>query len=131
MNIAIYLFLYFGQVIVTFPEFWNTCGRLNFETFLLYFAHHALDVFLFWSWFFLVTRREYIAHLIALLIVSIHWVTNNNNCIATEYMNKLCGYKQDQWLSSFKNMFGLREYTEYFLFIWLGILGIRDIYYIF
>jgi hypothetical protein len=130
MNIAIYLIIYFAQVIVTFPKFWNTCNLLNFETFLLYFAHHALDVFLFWSWFFLVTRREYIAHLIALLIVSIHWVTNNNNCIATEYMNKLCGYKQDQWLSSFKNMFGLREYTEYFLFIWLGILGIRDIYYI-
>lgn len=130
MNITVFLVFYIAQIFLSFPTFWRTCERLNFERFAVYFAHHVLDVFLFWSPFFLITRREHIAHLIALIAVSVHWVTNNNNCIATEYMNRLCGYKNDQWLDSLKNIFDFRKYTEYFLFIWLGLLGLADIYYI-
>ena len=63
-------------------------------------------------------------------IVALHWITNDNNCIATEYMNRLCGYKEDQWLDSLKNMFDLRKYSEYFLFIWLGLLAVHDVYHI-
>ena len=130
MNISVFSVIYLAQVIVTFPNFRNTCERLNFERLSLYFIHHILDVFLFWSFLFLTTRKEYIVHLITMVVVALHWITNNNNCIATEYMNKLCGYNQNQWLDSLKNMFDLRKYSEYFLFIWLGLLGVHDIYHI-
>jgi hypothetical protein len=53
---------------------------------------------------------------------------NNNECIATVYMNERCGYPKNEWLPSLKNSFGLRQITEYFQFIWIGILLFYDIY---
>ena len=96
------------QIFATFPKFKNTCKNPGIQTWLLYFAHHALDVFLFWSVLFLTTRTEFFLHLLAVIIVGIHWFTYDNKCIATVIMNRMCDYPDSEWLDSLKNMFGLR-----------------------
>jgi hypothetical protein len=43
-------------------------------------------------------------------------------------MNRECGYPDDQWLDSIKNMLGLRAINEYFHFIWMFLLAGKDLY---
>jgi hypothetical protein len=43
-------------------------------------------------------------------------------------MNRECKYPEEQWLDSLKNMIHLRDFSEYFHFIWIGGLLIYDIY---
>jgi hypothetical protein len=128
MIIFIFLIIFLIQIIVTFHKFKNTCKNPGIQTWSLYFAHHALDVFLFWSVLFLTTRTEFFLHLLAVIIVGIHWFTYDNKCIATVIMNRMCGYPESEWLDSLKNMFGLRSYSEYFQFVWIGLLAMYDIY---
>jgi len=128
MNIATFLFIYFLQIFLTFPKFSHTCKALNLVSYGTYFTHHLLDVFLFWAPLFLTTTNEFIIHIIVSIGVIIHWFTYNNRCIATVYMNRLCGYPEDDWLDSLKNMLGLRNISEYFHFIWIGLVLVYDIY---
>lgn len=120
MNWSYFILVYFLQIALTLPEFRQTCRQP--QPWLLYFSHHILDVFLFWSPLFLRTRSDYIAHASATIIVIIHWLMNNNTCIMTTWMNKRCGYPEGDWLDSLKNMVGLRTRSEWFHFIWLGLL---------
>ncbi len=96
-------------------------------SYLLYAAHHAFDVFLFWAPLFLITKLEYGLHLLFAVGIGIHWFTNDNKCIATVEMNKQCGYEEERWLDSLKNMFGVRKHFEYFHFMWIGILMAYDL----
>ncbi len=120
MNLSYFILVYFLQLALTLPRFWRTCRQP--QPWLLYFSHHALDVFLFWSPVFLRTRADYLAHAVLVLLVGAHWFLNNNKCIMTTWMNRRCGYSEGDWLDSLKNMFGLRERSEWFHFIWLGLL---------
>lgn len=42
-------------------------------------------------------------------------------------MNRECGYPEEQWLDSLKNMLGLRSFNENFHFIWMFALTIQDV----
>jgi hypothetical protein len=116
------------QILLTIRRFMTTCQSLTLLIWFIYFIHHALDVFLFWSFLFISQLMDYWIHILIVLIVAIHWFMNNNQCIATVFMNQECGYPEDEWLDSLKNMFGLRNISEYFQFYWIGILLIYDIY---
>jgi hypothetical protein len=115
------------QVALTLPRFINTCESKTPYTWTLYFGHHVLDVFLFWSFLFLTTPFEFALHLLILLGVVIHWYTYDNKCIITVLMNRKCGYPENQWLDSLKNMLGLRNLSENFHFIWMAILALQDV----
>ncbi len=128
MNIPIFLFFYTLQIFLTFPTFYNTCENKSLYSYFLYFTHHALDVFLFWAIFFLRTKIEYFIHILFVFIVFVHWIFYDNKCISTVWMNRECGYPEEQWLDSLKNMFHFRELNEYFHFIWVGLLLIYDVY---
>jgi hypothetical protein len=122
-------FLVFGiQIILTLPRFYETCKTKSAYTWSLYFFHHLFDIFLFWSFLFLTTKFEFGLHLLILISVVIHWLTYDNKCIITVLMNRECGYPEEEWLDSLKNMFGLRNIHEYFHFIWMALLAFQDIY---
>ena len=123
-----FLIVYFIQLALTFPKFQATCDRKTLYSYSLYFIHHLLDVFLFWSFLFLTTRTDYLLHILLVVIVAIHWLTYDNLCILTVIMNRQCGYPDEMWLDSLKNMLGLRTFSEYFLFIWLGVLVAYDVF---
>jgi hypothetical protein len=125
----IYIAFFALQIATTFPRFSATCAPTARDrpTTALYFLHHLLDVFLFWSPAFLTSRAEFIAHAAATLAVGAHWIANKNRCIATEVMNRRCGYADEEWLDSLKNRLGLRATVgEYFQFAWLGALLAYD-----
>lgn len=118
-------FVYFGlvalQLGITYPTFSETCAGRGEG---VYVVHHLLDVFVFWSFLFLTTRLEHLIHLGTILVVILHWLTNNYECIATTYMNELCGYPRDQWLDSMVNRIRPFYYTH---LVWLGLLILYDI----
>ncbi len=123
-----FAFIYLIQILLTFPTFYKTCERKTLYSYFLYFIHHLFDVFLFWSPFFLVTRKEFLLHIAIIVLIFIHWLTYDNKCIITVLMNRECGYPDEEWLDSLKNMLNLREVNEYFHFIWIGLLLAYDIY---
>ncbi len=115
------------QIFLTFPNFYNTCENKSLYAYFLYFTHHAFDVFLFWSIFFLRTKIEYLIHILFVFIIFVHWISYDNKCIVTVWMNRECGYPEEQWLDSLKNMFHLKEVNEYFHFIWLGLILVYEL----
>ena len=128
MRWPFFLLVFILQIVLTLPRFVETCESKTPYTWFLYIFHHIFDVFLFWSFLFLTTKLEFGLHLAILIGVVIHWFTYDNKCIITVLMNRECGYPEDQWLDSLKNMVGLRYIQEYFHFTWMFILAGQDIY---
>ena len=128
MNLGIFLFICFFQIFLTIGNFIKTCKSNSLFTWAIYLIHNVSDVFLFWSFLFLSSKLEFGIHLFCLIILVIHWFLNNNKCILNTIMNKECGYSDEQWLESLKNMLGLRSHYEHFQFIWLGLLAAQDVY---
>lgn len=131
MRTNIFLIIFLLQIALTFQYMCKMCKSNTLYVWLLYIIHHLLDVFLFWSFLFLTTRMEFGIHLILLITMSIHWISYGNKCILTVLMNRECGYPENRWLDSLKNMLGFRNISEYFHFIWIFILAIQDIYMLF
>lgn len=125
MVIWIYLLLIVIQIGLTYPSFSATCSSANGLGGIVYLLHHLLDVYVFWGFLFLTTRREHLIHLLIIIGVAVHWLTNNYECVATTYMNELCGYKRDQWLDSIVNRIRPFYYTH---IIWLIVLFCYDIW---
>jgi hypothetical protein len=127
MYLEIFLLIFLLQILITIQHFIKNCKSKNLYTWFLYISHHALDVFLFWSFLFLTSKFEFALHLIILIGVVVHWLSYNNRCIITVLMNRECGYPDDKWLDSLKNNLGLRNISEYFHFVWMFLLAIQDI----
>ncbi len=121
MKWQIFSAIFLLQIAVTYKNYITTCQNTDW---LLYFFHHILDVFLFWSILFLETSFEYKLHIVLSILVMIHWFTYDNKCIATVIMNRKCGYPEELWLDSLKNKTGL---TGYFHFWWIIALVLFDI----
>jgi hypothetical protein len=128
MRWIIFFIVFLLQITLTLRKFIDTCESKTLYTWTIYILHHILDVFLFWSFLFLTTKFEFGLHLLILVGVVIHWFTYDNKCIITVLMNRECGYPDDMWLDSIKNMLGLRNINEYFHFIWMFLLAAQDIY---
>jgi hypothetical protein len=130
MRLLFFAAIYALQIALTFPNFQATCkGPHPPSGYVLYFAHHILDVFMFWSPLFIQTRMEAMIHLALLLLVLIHWFVNKNQCVLSQKMNIYCGLPTGTWLDSIKNRLGLREYLgDYYLFGWGVLLGAYDVY---
>lgn len=126
MNWVYFILVYFAQIVATLPEFRATCQQP--QPWPLYVSHHALDVFLFWGPVFVRSPEDFAVHAVMILIVATHWFYNNNRCIMTEWMNERCGYAERRWLDSLKNRLGLRAWSEWFHFIWLGVLLGYDVW---
>lgn len=130
MNIWLFMLFYVLQLSLSVPTFFTTCKQIDLPVLLLYFGHHLTDVFLFWGPLFMTNNYERALHLAFVLGVIVHWFTYNNRCIATVKLNEQCGYDEDQWLDSMLNHVNLRERSEYFQFLWLGVVVAYDIYYL-
>ena len=122
MNLWAFAAIYAAQIALTLPGYAGACKGNLPAALPIYFVHHAIDVFLFWSFLFINKAIEYAAHIGLVAGVAAQWLMNDNQCALTEYMNSLCGKPRDAWLPSLKNMLGLRSVWEYYQFVWLGLL---------
>jgi hypothetical protein len=127
MRVPIFLAVFLLQIAATIGHFVSTCSCLSLPSWTVYLFHHAFDVFVFWSPLFLTKPLDFMIHLAICVITGLHWLTNNNLCFLTVYLNRRCGYPDEEWLDSLKNMLGLRRASEYFHFIWIGLLMAYDI----
>lgn len=117
-----FLALYILQIAASAPRFFRTCAtNTDLKTRLLYFLHHLSDVFLFWGVFLTTTRVERAVHLALVFITAAHWFSYENRCVATVALNHWCGYDADAWLDSLLNAAALRERSQYYQFLWLGV----------
>lgn len=119
---SIYGSLLLLQLLLTYPRFSQTCR--NPVAYPVYLLHHLLDIYVFWGPFVLVTRTEFILHLLTIVAIAIHWITNNYECVLTTTMNDLCGYPRTQWLDSLVDRLRPTEWTH---IVWLLIAGIYDV----
>ena len=123
MRWSVYAVILGFQLIVTLPRLHATCQGLDIWRFFIYISHHFLDVYVFWGFLFLQTRTEFLTHAVVIVLVAIHWFTNNYECILTTYLNDLCGYDHKAWLDSIVSRIG----TGYIHTWWVLVHAIYDI----
>lgn len=106
MRLDIFLLFLALQTIITWPLFMKTCrASSSIGVNILHFLHHALDIFNWWGPLFFLTRPiEYLIHFVVVLLIGIHWLTNDNICEVSRIVNKACGYDTKKWLDSLKSI---------------------------
>ncbi len=71
----------------------------------LLIVHHLVSIYIFIGGF--IFNPKY--HLITLMLIIIHWKTNQNRCILTEWTNMYCGHEKDKYFEDLNVKLGLRE----------------------
>ena len=90
-------------------------------------AHRFISVFVYFGWLFdnKVILISYVAFLILLLL---HWVTNDWKCIITEYENEICNFPDDTVYDPTFNILGNSDFAGYIYTIINITLGVLAIY---
>ena len=112
-NICIYiiisLFEYFLDI------FQSPCSTIMGNILLL--IHHFVGIYLFIGGF--LFNNYY--HLLVLILVIIHWITNNNRCELTIITNNYCKYHEDKKYNDFPNMINVDK-NLYWIIIFILII---------
>ncbi len=86
-------------------------------------------MYLFFGPIFATTTIESAIHLFATVIAVAHWLTNNNQCIWTQILNRQCSYPETDSLDSIKNvilsLFG-RPVAPHMHYVWIAGLAVYD-----
>lgn len=88
---------------------------------LLLLIHHFVGIYIFIGG--ILFNNYY--HLLFLISIIIHWITNNNSCQLTIITNKYCNYDEKKKYNDFPNMINLNK-NLYWIIVF--ILIIYDIY---
>jgi len=56
----------------------------------LLYAHHVVSVFTLTGWMS-SHKKVLILYISTLIVILVHWKTNNGRCWSTDYINDLCG----------------------------------------
>jgi hypothetical protein len=82
---------------------YNECYKTCPNVYMILFLHSIIWIFTYIGCFY-KNKKILILYLSLFIILPIHWLSNNNRCILTEYVNKLCGFdinrKYDRLLQS-------------------------------
>jgi hypothetical protein len=116
-NIVLFWCLFFLQYIL--DRFTTKCDTIKGEIYL--FIHHIMSVYILFGGFLF----NPIYHLIFLIIILLHWITNNNKCLLTELTNKYCGLNKNR---KFKDFLYYITKNRNILYILFFIYIIYDIY---
>jgi hypothetical protein len=116
MNIKTFLFFYLLQICITLPNF-KSCNNINFITVSIFLLHHMVDVYGYFGIFINETLFDYQFHLVMILLILLHWYTNNYSCTVTVKLNELCNRDLNTWeynivglLSEYTNIYYLHTY---------------------
>lgn len=77
---------------------------LKFMPFL--YVHHIISVFTLIGWLS-SNKKILILYILTLIVIFVHWKTNNGHCFSTDYINDLC--KIDIELRDFYYFLGLKK----------------------
>ena len=74
--------------------------------------HHIINVFAQFGW---LSNNKYVLYfyLIVPVIVLLHWKTNDNKCIMTEYVNDQCNIEKGTYFRDFLFLTGVKKLKNY------------------
>ena len=107
----------------TSKELYNECIRDNkFMPFL--FLHHVISVFTLTGWLS-SNKKILMLYIATLIVIFVHWKTNNGQCFSTDYINHLCKIKII--LRDFYYFLGLKDQMKTItgIFAFIAFLKIR------
>lgn len=87
--------------------------------------HHISSGFLLYGWLF-NNKILLSLHIITVLVTAIHWITNNNKCALTVYINNECDWPENKPFHDILDMIGLKQIKSWnelwhYVFIILGM----------
>ena len=74
----------------------------------LLIIHHISSGFLLYGWLF-NNRILLSLHISTVLLTIMHWMTNNNRCKLTVYINNLCNWSENKPFHDMLDMIGLKS----------------------
>ena len=102
----------------------NPCSNIKGHV-LLYF-HHIIDIYIYFGSFLF----DPLHHLIVISLTVLHWITNDNKCILTEWLNEVCypEYTEYKGFNDFSRMIGLQDEYPNISYYYILSIAIYDIY---
>lgn len=128
MKLTLFIFIYTIQIILASLQYLKTCKNKNLLSYLILVLHHILDVYVFFGIFISETYIENMINLIVIILIILHWLTNNYTCFLTVYLNRICKEDDNTWLYSL--MYQLHKITDIYYLHSYWILGVI-IYYLY
>lgn len=80
------------------------------KAFFIIIGHHIIGTIANFGWL-ATSKIILILFIITNMSIIIHWVSNQNKCLATQYLNKLCGKPEDHLFPDFFFIIGLKKYN--------------------
>ena len=99
-----------------------TCNHIDLYKIIIFTLHHLLNTFVFFGFLINETRRDYIIHLLIIISILVHWLTNNYDCVLTIHLNKLCGFNKKLWFQSV--VYKIYELTDIYYIHTYWIIGL-------
>jgi len=100
---------------------YNNCETYNGEVLLI--IHHIMSVYIYLGGF--LFNSTY--HLLFILLILFHWITNNNRCELTTQTNKYCGYNKDKKFNDIIKQLNLEEMIPNFHYYYLFFMIMYDV----
>jgi len=127
MKYELLLLIFLIQFSLASLDFLRNCQNKNLFNYSILLLHHLLDVYVFFGIFVTETRNERIIHLITILLIMIHWFTNNYECWLTTYLNELCNEPKNKWLYSLSYLGHKLSGLYYFHSYLIGLIILKNI----
>lgn len=98
----------------------------NIKGNILLYIHHIINVYIYFGAF--LFNPFY--HLISLILIVIHWITNDNKCKLTEWMNEICypEYTEYKGFNDLSRMIGLQDKYPNISYYYIFIMIIYDLF---
>lgn len=112
-NICIFLFISLVEYFLDIFQY--PCS--TFTGNLLLLIHHFVGIYAFIGG--ILFNNYY--HLLFLIVLIIHWITNNNRCQLTIIANKYCNYDEKKKFNDFLNMINLDK-NLYWIIVFILII---------
>ena len=100
---------------------YSKCDTYKGEILLL--VHHIVSVYIYIGWY--LFNPKY--HLVFIIMVLLHWITNNNRCELTTQTNKYCGYDKDKKFNDISNRLNLEKIIPNIHYYYLFFMIVYDL----
>ena len=111
LAIVIVGIIFYTIDILTMKGHYMNC-RKTVKTNSVLLIHHVINIFAQFGW---ISNNKYIlyAYLFAPLIVLMHWKTNDNKCVLTQYVNGNCNIDQKVYFRDIWWFLGFKKLKNY------------------
>ena len=80
----------------------KTCLCEKFEILPILLIHRFIWVLMFFGWMF-NDKSILVSYVIFLMLLRVHWIFNNNECVVTQIERNICQFPEDSYSDYFYN----------------------------